>query len=283
MLLFSVCVIYVKLVEENVLGIVKSSVYRLFTLTCILVLLFGCTTRNMNNALNDYMDTKGRDFLAQRNGGVCCVVVAASDLYWKHTDRTVLDVYGNRSVILGENYWKRPQRYFFACANGFEATETATQAKLGEDAYALWCKQNGTAKDKGYDYVSRANNKIARKKAGEAALAAEQIKAREAEKIRLAQQQRETTCKSFGFVSKTESFSKCMFEIYKLEQQTRMNAQAIKQASASQSAIVAAQQQLLEQQRFEQGMQQLQNAANILNPPKTTCKWNALTHTMVCQ
>ena len=56
-----------------------------------------------------------------------------------------------------------------------------------------------------------------------------------------------------SFISKTESFSKCMFEVYKLEQQARMNAQAVEQARASQAAIVATQQQMLEQQRFEQG------------------------------
>ena len=74
-----------------------------------------------------------------------------------------------------------------------------------------------------------------------------------------------------------------MFELYKLEQQARMNAQAVEQASASQAAIAAAQQRILDQQRFELGMQQLQNAANILNPPKTTCKWNPITYTMVCK
>ena len=263
--------------------IFKSLVYRLFTMACVLVLLGGCTAQNMNNSLNDYIEAKGRDYLAQNSGAVCCIVTVASDLYWDHTDQTVIDIYSKNSVIFGEGYWKRGHHSLGICRNSVEAAEIAIQAQVGEDAYALWCKRNETPKDRGYDYLSEANSKIAQKKAAEAAVAAKETQAREAAKVRLAQQQREATCESFGFISKTESFSKCMFEVYKLEQQARMNAQAVEQARASQAAIVATQQQMLEQKRFEQGMQQLQNAANILNPPKTTCKWNALTYTMVCE
>lgn len=111
--------------------IVESFVHRLSTMACVLVLLGGCTAQNMNNSLNDYIDAKGRDYLAQNSGAVCCIVTVASDLYWDHTDQTAIDIYSKKSVIFGESYWKRGHHSLGICRNSVEAAEMAVQAQVG--------------------------------------------------------------------------------------------------------------------------------------------------------
>ena len=114
---------------------------------------------------------------------------------------------------------------------------------------------------------------------------------REKRDLAASQASRENTCKSFGFKPGTEFFSSCLFEIYKIEQQARQNEALIaerkaqnRNQEAAQLEALSLQRQMLEDQRFSEGIQQMQDAAKILNPPRTTtrCKWNAITKTMTC-
>lgn len=105
------------------------------------------------------------------------------------------------------------------------------------------------------------------------------------------QASREALCLSFGFKPDTEYFSKCLFEIYKIEQQSKQTEALIEERKAQNEAQEAArleslslQRRALDEQRFQRGIQMMQNAAKILNPPRTSteCRWNNLARTMTC-
>ena len=127
------------------------------------------------------------------------------------------------------------------------------------------------------------------------ALAAEENRRAKAEQDRraavAAESLRENTCKSFGFKPGTEFFSSCLFEIYKMERQALQNEALVAERKAqnrfqeaAQLEALSIQRQIAEDQRFSQGMQLLQDAARIVNPPRTTttCQWNAIAKTMTC-
>ena len=108
------------------------------------------------------------------------------------------------------------------------------------------------------------------------------------------------TCKEYGFKDGTEEMGKCILRIQELEfeqmklqiQINTANQQTIKETRAEQRAASQQrlhdlqQQKILEEQRYDRGLVQLQQAfgiLNSLNPPKTTCTFNALMNNMVCR
>jgi len=253
-------------------------------LSLVLLLTTGCAGQVMNDSLNQYIDEKGGAYLSQAGrSAVCCVVGNREALYYKNIWSSKLDYYGER-LPWSSVYWEgNRSSHWLVCSQSPEAAERYVNQDIEGQAYVLYCKNANTPKDRGYVYVEEARSKLKQYLDAKAAEQARVKRSQEEARFALVRQQRESTCKSFGFREATESFSKCMFELYKLEQQALMNAETLEQVRATQAANSAAQQQMLEQQRFMQGMQQLQNAADIVNPPKTTCNWNTLTHTMVCQ
>jgi hypothetical protein len=147
------------------------------------------------------------------------------------------------------------------------------------------------------DAVKRRLQLVEQRKAN----ANEKIKEEESRRQRLIDQEkkeaaaanarREETCKSFGFKPETEFFSNCKYEIYRIDEQAKQNERLISELRRSAKADEAARQEnlaiqrkMLEEQQFANGIRQMQNAANILNPLRSTvtCKWNDLTSTMVC-
>ncbi len=149
------------------------------------------------------------------------------------------------------------------------------------DLVAAQRRQNEAAVEQRRLQQSRAEDEEARIKAEQ-----------ESRALAASQTARENTCKSFGFKPKTQFFSSCLLELYKLEQQIRQHQLLIveqrdgnRQQQAAQLEALFLQRQALDQQRFSEGIQQMQKAAEILNPPRTTisCKWNALTSTMLCE
>ena len=253
-------------------------------LSIMLLLTAGCARQSMNDSLNQYIDETGRTWLNQAGSrAVCCVVGDGEELYWKHAGGTVFDIYG-KSLPWSSGYWKsNSQKHWLQCEQSPEMSEQRVRQNMGRHAYVLYCKQKDTPLDRGYSFVDKANYKLKKYIKAKTVEQSRVEDSQEKARLVLVKQQRESTCKSFGFKETTESFRECMFELYKLEQQALVNAKTLEQNRVTQASNAAAQQQMLKQQRFELGMQQLQNAANILNPPKTTCKWNALTSTMVCQ
>ena len=271
--------------------------YRIFAnsiVLALLVLLAGCATpgTTVNGYLNDYMkrDEVQRYLLLTKGAKVCCFSAPESSLTYTHTPRTLLDIYGD-SLAFSQGFWESNQSTsWFGCGPSRESVEANAESKTGEKTYALFCKTPSTPQDRGYYYLSQAKSEIkARRENARAAAALAEQKKAEAE-ARIAQVRRSDTCRSFGFTEGGESFSKCMFELYKLERQSEISQAAISQAKAAQASNAATQQQLLntqqkmlEEQQFIQGMRQLQDAANMINPPQTTCKWNPVTYTMVCR
>ena len=109
--------------------------------------------------------------------------------------------------------------------------------------------------------------------------------------LAVSQASRESTCKSFGFKPGTDFFSSCLFELYKIEQQARQSEALIaerkaqnRNQEAAQLEALSLQRQMLEDQRFSEGIRQMQDAAKMFNPPRTStrCKWNPIANTMVC-
>jgi hypothetical protein len=131
-------------------------------------------------------------------------------------------------------------------------------------------------------------------RASQARVTEQRAREKQAEALReqaASQASREALCLSFGFKSDTDYFSKCLFELYKIEQQSKQTDALIAERKAQNKAQEAAQleslslqRQALDEQRFQQGIQQMQDAARILNPPRTTtrCRWNNITKTMIC-
>jgi len=113
------------------------------------------------------------------------------------------------------------------------------------------------------------------------------------------------SCSAFGFKEASQEMSTCLFELYKLDQQAKQTRADLsegerqREVSSNQANVnAAAQQQLMEaqrrlaeqqveEQRFQQGMQLLQNSQQILNSmqpaPRTTCRFNPLLNSMTCQ
>jgi hypothetical protein len=113
------------------------------------------------------------------------------------------------------------------------------------------------------------------------------------------------SCSAFGFNEASQEMSTCLFELYKLDQQAKQtradlserkpqmevsNNQANVNAAAQQQLMKAQSrlaEQQVEEQRFQQGMQLLQNSQQILNSMqpdrRTTCRFNPILNSMTCQ
>ena len=139
------------------------------------------------------------------------------------------------------------------------------------------------------DYVAVNLGKLRAKQTHEQQQAAQQQQQQ-------AMQGRSNTCKGFGFKENTETHAQCMFDLFKLEQQSVAQQLTIQsqaeqnQALQSQAASNAASQrallqQQIDQQNFNQGIQLLQQSQQLLNPPRptTTCQWYDVTQTMKCR
>ena len=294
---------------------VRNIVIAVFTL-----LAAGCTTttqippRNFNDLVNNYL-AENRVYLSQNPSAICCYALDLDQLnlnpeVWGR--QAVIDQYrntvdNNYSLAWNQHVFNsRPAALLSCNASGSktEIEKSLTIQNKGEYT-ALYCKTRQTPLDRIIGYEDdlqqlievaidegrkRHAIRLAEQKAKEEELRQEANRL-EAERIAALENQRAETCAGFGFQRGTELFANCTFELFKLEEQSKQNRLLLEQMKLSASAVNAYQQQILnaqkeaeESRRVLEGIQQMQNAARIINPSKqtTSCKWNHLTSTMVC-
>ena len=110
------------------------------------------------------------------------------------------------------------------------------------------------------------------------------------------------SCTAFGFKEGSRELSKCLFDLYKIEQEkeqkraaTAEQARQYKSAIDARNANAAAQASQIEtqnmlireqtnQRKWEGSLELMKRGLEMMNPfkPALTCKYNAFTKTTVC-
>lgn len=248
----------------------------------ILFLVSGCSSRGQNyNDLITEAEVSNSKFLTGKTG-TCGVLFTKAylDSISFHSGHSYLNQWG---------FFKRPKKeglpsYTSCWRDPAELSQAMNRCQSyyeGKECKLVLFRAYGTDKNRHSTNLASLLDAAAKEKQEKSRILLAQERDK---KEKFEAKSRSETCSSFGFAEKTELHSKCMFELYKLEEvakQNQMTRAAIANASAEQSSLLR---QQIEEQKFESGMRLLQQSANILNAPTPTitCKYNAITQTTVC-
>jgi len=251
-------------------------------LLLILLLASGCSSLGQNyNDLITEAEVSNSKFLAGKTG-TCGVFF--TEAYLKS-----ISFHSGKSYLNQWGFFKRPKKeglpsYTSCWSDAGEFSQALNRCRRfyeGEACELVLFRNYGTDRKSHLTNLAKLLDAAAKEKQRQSEIF---LAKQKAEKEKFEAKSRSETCSSFGFAEKTELHSKCIFELYKLEEvakQNQMTRAAIANASAEQSSLLR---QQIEEQKFESGMRLLQQSANILNAPSPTisCKYNAITQTTVC-